>query len=690
MGATATFPANQSITIDQRVQLWTSRRQRSQELKQLHEPTWLQAWQWYTNVVEPLTDAADWWRSNEAIPTPFKIVETLFPRYVTGMFDSPDWFTVEAQAFHAEEYESLVQALLRVAVEEMNIFPKIYEALRYSTITGHAWGKVIWREDYETRQVMRPVQITNRQLIEDNEGKEAARFAEEEYGPGILDQPSGVVGMQAELVEEEVHNGPDFEWLPLDRVFPDPSGRGRFYLEEIHTTLEEIEETQEMLGVYDEQQLNALRGFINLKKSPGQTGGLDHLGDARSGTTAGVSIEYAREPETTLGIPEWIITPMRDGTGVSLWQCWGWVPKEQRGDDNMPWRLVVLAEGKFILRDEPSPTPDGKPPYFPIKSIAIPNRLYGETILTYVGPLADQQTRLANMRLDEVFLGVWQQYLFRKNAVVSDNALLMQPGGAIEVNPEPNQSIQDTFMVLPRRPVMPDAFNEDSYRQTQAEHVAAATDIMQGVDAGARTTATEVERRLQQGSARHFLQVMYNDYTVKRELLKRTWKWLQMRLTQPKIVRIAGDKAAMVDLTMLQHPVDIVVGGGLLSLSKDTRLQMDQELLQLSADPFYQQYLKARPILERWMSDRGWKNPDKFLKTEEELMYEQFIAQQAAMQGQAQEQMQGPTPQGMSPDSQPPPGQPGGPGGGTPADNFRVPEMPLPGQEASLAGGPPI
>lgn len=701
MGSVSTYPTNQGASaFDRRLRMWTARRQRSQELKQIHETAWLTYWDWYRNVVEPLDDPADWWRSNEAVPTVFKIVETLLPRYVLGMFDSPDWFTVEGRNYKSEMYEHLCYNLLRQAVEEMNIFPKVVEAMRYCTIMGHVWGKVIWREEYEQRQVLKPTQLTMREALEKQDiGEEGMRAVSEMYGDDILETPSGETGVEAVIQEEEVFNGPDFEWRSLDRIFPDPSGRERWYIEEIHTTLEELEDTQDALKVYDPKAILLLRHDITVNRPTGEYGGLDNIGDARSGTTAGVSIEYAREPETTEGIPEWIVTPMRDGRGVSLWQCWGWVPPEQR-KDGVPWRLVVIAEGKYILRDVPSPTPTGRPPYFPIRSISIPGRLYGESVLRYVGPLMDQQTRLANMRLDEVFLGVWQQYLFRKDSVVSDNALLMQPGGAIEVMPQANQSISDTFSVLPRREILSDVWREDDWRQTQAEDAAAAGDIIQGVGGGGTQTATEVERKLQQGNARHVLQVMINDYTFKKELLERTWRWLQMRLTKPKFIRMQGDQYASVDLSMLETPIDIVVSGGLFALSKETRLQMDQELIQLSESPVYGPYMKPDAILKRWVQDRGWKNPDAFVKSEEDVQLELYtrgvaqakaaIAQQNYAQTQAT--MGGGMPQG-------PGGAQGPPGGGGQNANLppelrgagtpptaKMPKVQLAGQNSSLAG----
>jgi hypothetical protein len=291
------------------------------------------------------------------------------------------------------------------------------------------------------------------------------------------------------------------------------------------------------------------------------------------------------------------------------------------------------------------------------------------------------------MRLDEVFLGVWNQFIFRKNAVVSDNAMLIQPGGAIEVNPEPGQSIDQVFSVLPRQPVLPQAYEEDMYRQTQAEHAAAATDVHQGVQSGGdRTTATEIERRLQQGNARHVLQTMYNDYTVKRELLTRIWRWLQMRLTKPKLIRMAGEEAVNVDLSMIQIPVDVVVGGGMNALSKDQRIQMDQELLQMAQNPIFQPWLRPFPIIRRWMQDRGWKNPEAFLKTEQEVYLEQYQQQMAANQAQGmvdpETGEQVPVPQNGG-------GQPMGPGTNQipPQQGQGMPPMLSPGADAQMVGG---
>jgi hypothetical protein len=601
---------------DNRVRLWSGRRQRSEELKELHWPTWIANWKYFRNYVVPFVNQVDWWRANESIPTAWKIVETIFPRWIMGLFDSPEWFTVEARNARSADYERLCQNLLLTKVEQMRAFPKFYDCLKYTCVMGHSWGKVTWREEYQKRQRLMPT-IT----MDDTTG-----------------QPQ--IGVDQVIEDEEVFNGPDFDWCTLDSIWPDPSGAGDWYIERIETTLERLEQTQDSLSTpgepyYNPEALAALRASLDTA-APVADGGLNVLDDARQGTLhSGTSADYIRETEVTENIPWSTITPMRDGTGVELWQGWGWVPREARLGEvpEVAWRLQVIANSRFVLRDVPSPTPNLRPPYFPVRSVIIPKRVYGASILEYIGPLCDQQSRLANMRLDEVYLGVWQQYLIKKGALTSDNQEIFKPGGYMEVQLEQGASVQDAVQILPRKPVMPDAYQEDAYRQNQAEDIAAANDVMRGQGSSSRQTATEIERLLQQGNARHALQVVYLEYTFKKELLARTWELLRMRMTKQQRVAL-GEEYAEVDLSHIQEPIDIVVGGGIFGMSKAARVAMDQELVSLLQIPQFAAISRPDAIFRQLLMDRGWRSPERFILTPAEIQAQQQRALIAQMLGE--------------------------------------------------------
>jgi len=100
------------------------------------------------------------------------------------------------------------------------------------------------------------------------------------------------------------------------------------------------------------------------------------------------------------------------------------------------------------------------------------------------------------------------------------------------------------------------------------------------------------------------------------------------------MVRTVGEEFAMVSLQNIQEPIDIVVAGGLFALSKDTRIGMDQELVQLMGHPVAGMWMKPGPIVRRLLQDRGWKDPEAFVKTDEEVMLEQMLSAMGE-QGQA-------------------------------------------------------
>jgi hypothetical protein len=584
------------------------------------------------------------------------------------MFASPDWVRVEARNPDVEGYENLVENLLKTVVQEMEVFPKLKEAIRYATIMGHAWGKVVWKEEYAyQRRLGRPynVAVTN-----------------PETG---LDETKAAIDEDVERVE--IYNGPSFDWLRLDRVFPDPTGGNEWFIEEIETNIDALYDAQESSNgdLYDPDQLAALSAFLGgINRDTGEG---DSFGSYREGSASGTAhfVDHPREPEATEGIPNYQVSPMRDGVGVRLLQCWGKVPRHLRGKKMIDgerhtldtWRLCVIAEGQFVLRDVPAPTPDGKPPYFAIKSLPIPGVLYGESILKYVGPLADQQARIANMRIDEIYLGIFQQFMIAQQKVLSDNQNLIAPGGWVQLQLEPGQSVNDVFGIVPRRPVMPDSYTEDQYRQTQQEHVSGATDTMQGVAPQNSATATQIESQQAMGNARHMLQSMWFDQTVKKELLTRSWQWLQMRMTKPKLVRMGGKKYAEINLEDLTIPIDIIVGGGIFEFSKQQRLAMMQQIATLAQSPVFGNIMKPIPILQRLLEEMGWKNPDNFVKTPEEQQADEQRSQvMAILQGVAGEGGEAP---GTAPPDIPP-----GMGGAA------MQPLPMQGQTAQMVGGPSL
>jgi hypothetical protein len=561
---------------DPLVRLWSKRGGEYDAFAQTFQPDWTRYWRYYRAWRQQLSEPLDWWRSNEVIPTCFKIIETLVPKYVFGLFDSPDWFTVKGTEPTDEIWELAIAGLLHEQLEEMHIIPGAMEAIKYAAIMGHVWGKVVWKEEFQTRQILEP------KLALD----------------GDLGIPTGPA-MQKTTLTQKIADRPDFQWVTLDRIKTTPDGSGTWFIEEIRTTREQLKEDNKRLGgIYrDLDKITGIAGS-NMSTSP-----------------------WFREPEATEGISQNLVET-QDGTPVVLWQCWGWVPPQYRTDSESDWRLTVIANRGTVIRDVDAPTPDGKPPYFPIKCIPIPGRLFGDSLLKYVGPLADQQTRLSNHRMDEVMLRVWGQLIIDNTAGITNNEMLFQPGGVLFVQGNPSEKV----MVFPRAPFPQEAYREDEYRQEQAEHAAGDTDIMQGVNDSDRSTAQEINAKLTQSGMRITAQVLWFEEMFKKPLLTRVYQWLQMRMPAERLQRIIASDGIIYDVPLniqnIQIPVDIVVAGGMLGMSKNSRLADFQEMVGLGANPAFAPYMRIDEILREYYRTKGIRAVDRFVKSADEVAME--------------------------------------------------------------------
>lgn len=564
---------------DPRLGLWVKRAAEYDEFARLFQPDWVRNWRYYRAWRQPLTEPLDWWRSNEVIPTAFKIIETIVPKYLFGMFDSPDWFTVKGQEPMDELWELAIANLLHEQVEEMKVIPEAIETLKYCAIMGHVWVKTLWKEEWQERKVVQP-----RMAVDPDFGT-------------LVGQ-----GYEETTINEKVTDRPHFTWCALDRVKTATDGTGTWYIEEIKTTLEALREEDANVG-----------------------GGLYSNLDRVEGATA-ASMSFSpdyQEPQNTEGFPQYYVEH-KDGTPVTLWQCWGWSPKWARPRDGAAWRLVVIANKGTIIRDVDSPTPDGKPPYFPVKWIPIPGRLFGESILRYVGPLADQQTRLANHRIDEVMLNVWGQMVINSSSGIINNEMMLQPGGALFVPGKPS----DFVMPLPRTPVRPETYKEDEYRQMQAEHCAGATDLLQGLNSNDRSTAREIDVKISQAGMRVTAGVLWLEETFKKPLLTAVYKWLQMRMPAERIQRVLASDGVIYDVPLdiqnIQIPVDIVIGGGLLGMSKQSRLADFQEMIGLGQNPLFAPYLRPGALLQDYYREKGRRDVSRYVKSDEEVLMGQL------------------------------------------------------------------
>jgi len=572
------------ISDDAIINIWHRRKAISQRLRDPYESVWIDNWKSYRAYQQESPDPADWWRSNEYIPEIFNSVETILPRMVLGMFSKPEWFEVNCpHATHPGhpgatcfDYERMVKSLLMSGTRRMNLFEPAYEGCKYCTIMGHVWWKLRWEQDVQNRMVDVP----------------------------MTDPSTGLsVGTMAQVVPYVAYDDPRLEWVSNFRIWPDPTGNNEWFIESIETTLEKLQRQNRITPIYKNLEM--------LEMLP-----IDLLKERNSPSGTGESYSN-RELEViaTEGVDPDVRDEGHEGTPISLEVCVGLVPYEP--EDGIYWRRCVIANGRTIIRDDPNPTPDLKPEYFSSQQIPVPGFVYGDSVVRYAAPMNLQLNRLANYRMDEVVLGIWQQYVANRNAVTS-NQMQFGPGGVIWVDTAVD--VSTAFQVLERKPVLPQSYQEEAVAMDRIQRITGATAIQQGSQSSDRETATSVGARVQLGSERFRLAVMWQNMTFKRQLLKRMFALYQRHLPSDRLVRIVGtDFQEPIDISMLQDDVDIDIDADIYDVDGPLKQQMLSQFMQAAAVPPYDTWLRPEVLLRDAIEAGLNKDGRKYVKSAEEV-----------------------------------------------------------------------
>lgn len=589
-------------TDDDKIGIWQRRLSIAQQMRDPYESEWIKNWKMYRAYIEDMQSPEDWWRSNVFIPEMFNAVETILPRLILGMFARPEWFGVNCPhgtwpghpGLNCFEYERMCKSLLMSTCRQMkrpSLFEETVNGQKYSTVMGHAWFKLTW----ETEAGHRAMDIPT-------------------YDP----ETGQLLGMSSQVIPTVDYDNPRLRHVSNFRVWCDPTGADEWFIEEIDTTYERLAQVQAERGIYKNLEQLAIAGGEKPR---------DQVNRNVASGGAGLTSREA-EIDSVEGFSSVVRDQANEGTHVKLLQCWGRVPYEP--EDGVRWRLQAIGNDHVVIRDDVAPTPDLKPPYFASKSIPIPGFIYGDSVIRYAGPLNEQLNRIENFRMDEVMLGIFQQYVGNRNAV-QDSQLLLDPGGIVWVDTQ--QDVQTAFRVLDRRPVMPEAYRESAVKQDQIQRTTGATAAQQGGDTPSRETATSFAGRVTLGNERFRLATMYQNLTFKQQLLSRMWGLLQKNLPQERLIRIVGsDYQVPIDISMIQDDIDIDIETDVLDIDNQARMQGLSFLLQTTlGSPDVLARTKLEPLLRDTYEAFLNKDGRKYVYSDEEMQQRAMAQAQAAL-----------------------------------------------------------
>ncbi len=591
--------------------LWTARQWIwRQAFEQVVSPRLRRYWHIWRNFDSgPSPGPGQEWRDRTVMPQAFKEIATRVPRLVMGLWGTPESYTVNGRGAKDETYEEQVRVLIDEELDAIGMgdpqgetfLKRIIDGTYYQQIMGHVWWKVFWRNETAWLKTKMP---------EFNDAGEIIRWKPVERIETLVD-------------------GIDVMWIPVSQLAIDVYGRRRWAIERIETSMESIvaenERHEEQFGqpLYPESAMKQLEMTQNL------------------GTTTRESMDEPRDTEHWPLEGDHQLSHDPGEHPVELWLCW----------DNVRRTLTKIANRSLVLDHGLAPTPDGLDPYIGDPAVPIPGQPYGDSIFNWTSSLYTRQTRIVRGRMDEVLMGLFQQLAVREKALGS-TTWFWRPGGLTTIKGDPAKPISNEFSLIPRRQIDPSAYQEEAHAQRQSEAVSAADSLTQGAEGTSKSrdvSAAEVNQRVLQGATRYQTEILYHEATFKRPLLQKIFGLLQQNMTKEKVIRVLDDQEGVpINLTQLQRPIDIQVGGSMLDSTQAEKLAELDKLTQLVKDQNFAAVAKHRELFtELLKSMRTLKrNSARFVKSEEDVDADrkQRAAAEAAAAGGAPAQAGAKTP----------------------------------------------
>ena len=430
------------------------------------------------------------WRSKLFIPWSFTVVETIIPKVFAR---DPKWRAISRDPTPpqpGEEQEpvpgydistpdqaSVVQNLLSYQWNRMGMRLKMYDFIKDSLMYSKGYAKVTW--DFKTKTTTEMVPVVNEETDE-------ITYEKKTKSQVYCDDPN------VEIVD------------PFD-IYVDPDAtclEDAAYL--IHRKLVPLDKLKDNPNYKNVNQLN-------LKQN--QT--------TNTGVANGTTLN-----QTTRNLNA-APTPDSAKQEVEIWEYW-------END-----RLIVIANGKVVLRDTPNPFSDKKIPFVELDDYRDPHKYYGQSELSVIDPLQREINAIRNQRRDYDNLALNPVTMMIPGTLRNPNSAVMSPG--------------NVWMVSDLNSIAPYTLPQLQGGSTEIENMT-AQDIKMTVaideigigllpENPQRRSATEVVTAQSMAGKRFAIKIALLEEAVKK-IGEMVFARNQQFLDQERVIQIVGERGA--------------------------------------------------------------------------------------------------------------------------------------------------
>ena len=515
------------------------------------------------------------------IPYSFTSVETTIPRLMGAIFSSDPVIAVKPRIEDDVENAKTMEQLLSYQIEQMNLFNTSISLFKDTCILGTFIAKIDWKKEsrkkkrialeevYENYDEMGyPIgQPINRPILNDK-GKPIT----EKYDVKIYD-------------DNYIYYVDPFKFLIDPKAEPiDPIDSAEAVILIKETTIPKLKE-MEKEGIYKNiSKVEKVKGVVEFTEGNERFNVVDK--------TAPTKLDDKHTQR------------------VTLYEYWE--------DD----RVIVLAEEKIIIRDEPNPYWHCRKPFLMARICPVQNEIYGIGLMEMVESLQHELNDTRNQRMDNIKFCLNKMWIISRMQDVNF-PIISEPGGNILVNND-----VDSVKEISTSDVTQSSFinARDIAEDIQRAH--GIHDPALGKPT-ARETATGVLSLQEAANARFQMMIMI----ACRNFLNKAAEMMidnnQQFITGEKVFRLTGGKDITIkDINEVVRHYDYEpVGASLEGLTKYARIEQlfrarnalaDNE--KLNKTKFDMQILELLNI----------KNVGEYFYTEEEIAQKRAMANMGA------------------------------------------------------------
>lgn len=421
--------------------------------------------------------------------------------------------------------------------------------------------------------------------------------------PSIESAPLSEQAVQT-LIERDVVNfdGPDFEVLDNLDCFPQPGFKHhhdmQYFGRRYWLDIDQIEALAQP-GVDAKESIFAPAEVRLLKQtSSGASHAIENLKAQRGLGMYNADDETARIRQ-------------RYRRPVELFECVGiHVPKELiPGDSQVTFRVITVANGKFLLRDKPFPLLLNKKPIEVCSLNPDPHFFFGPGRGEMAAKLQLGINKFTNQVLDALDVSIDPWFIFNRSAGIDPRNLMLRPGRWIPVTGSPSE------MVMPGNPNLSGLEAGITVTQLLWQYMQRVSGILDesviGVRGPGRETARGTLARSESVAVRLVLEALLFEQQVLEPLADASMTHNQQFLSLPRQFMILGDAMRIDQVTKKPIPVsrDIMNPGDLTgsysARAMGTQMRMVrsdrmQDLLLMT------QIIGQSPTLAAAASSAGW------------------------------------------------------------------------------------